>query len=347
MLTLDGSIGEGGGQVLRTALALALVTGTPIRIEHVRARRHPPGLRPQHLAAVRAAAAISGAEVGGAALGAQTVTFVPGPLAAGDYRFDIGTAGAATLVLQTVLVPLALADAPSTVTVRGGTHVPLAPSAHFLRDHWCPMLARAGFRLSVDIERVGFYPRGGGLLRARTLPSAPAPLTLVERGPLQTVAGVSLAGRLPAHVAERQRRRVLERLAALTVPVEVREARCQTASPGSAVELLARHARSQAAVTALGRRGRPAERVADDAVDALEAFWASGAAVDRHLADQLVLPLALAPGRSRLTVEAVTSHLATVLALIERLLPVATATRTQAGAPAEVEIDSRFAARGG
>ena len=205
-VTIDGSYGEGGGQVLRTSLALSALTGKELEIFNVRAGRARLGLRPQHLQAVKAATAICRAEVSGADIGSQTIRFVPGRVRAGDYRFDIGTAGSTSLVLHTVYLPLALsAGGSSRVTITGGTHVPLSPCFHYLDLSWRWHLAHVGIALMLTMERAGFYPPGGGIIHAAIESASRArSLCLDQRGALLRVRGIS-AARLPAHVAERQR----------------------------------------------------------------------------------------------------------------------------------------------
>ncbi len=323
MLVIDGSMGEGGGQVLRTSLAISLLTGTPFRIEKIRANRPKPGLAAQHLASVEAAAAVGSARVEGAARGSTALTFEPGAVRPGAYRFDVGTAGSTSLVLQTVALPLALAPAESSLTVTGGTHVPWSPSFHYLDRQWCPALADLGVRVEVALKGLGFYPRGGGMLEARLGPGrgAPGPLRLGERGCLLGVRGLSVVAGLPASIAERQARRARERLVPLGVPVEVPTEVLEAPSPGTFLFLDARFENARCCATGLGERGKPAERVADEAVDEVEAYVRSGAALDEHLADQILLPLALADGESSFTAARVTRHLNTNAAVIRLFLP--------------------------
>lgn len=323
MVLVDGSMGEGGGQVLRTSLALSLLTGRPFRIENIRARRPKPGLAAQHLRSVEAAAAVGAARVEGAQKGSTALTFEPGPVRPGEYRLDVGTAGAASLVLQTVAVPLALAGGESRLAVTGGTHVPWSPSFHYLERQWCPALAPLGLRAEVSLRRLGFYPRGGGEIEARLGPGSgrPSPLTLVERGKLQEVRGLSAVAGVPPAVAERQARRARARLQPLGVPVEIETASLEASSPGTFLFLEARFERARCCATGLGERGKPAEQVADETVAEVEAYLRSGAALDEHLADQLLLPLALARGGSAFTTAGVTRHLTTNAAVIRLFLP--------------------------
>ncbi|MBU4447762.1 MAG: RNA 3'-phosphate cyclase [Proteobacteria bacterium] len=318
MLSLDGSYGEGGGQILRTALALAALTGVPVRIERIRARRSKPGLRPQHLTAVQAVARVSQAEVTGAHLGSQALTFRPRTPQGGHYRFDVaektGSAGAVTLVAQALLPPLVKVKSPATVILKGGTHVPWSPPAHYLSQVFLPALAVMGAEVEMALEHWGWYPRGGGEVRLTI--SGARPLIGVQwHTPAKSSAfrALSAAAKLPEHVARRQAARLTARLDA-TVPVEIIPA--GGLDPGSLVFVWG----PQAGFAALGARGKPAEQVADEAAEAYLAFRASGAALDRHLADQILIYLALAKGPSRFTTEAVTSHLLTNVWVIEQFL---------------------------
>ena len=336
MIEIDGSLGEGGGQVLRSSLSLSVLTGQHVHLTAVRAGRPKPGLQPQHLAAVRAAAAISGAEVEGAALGSQVLTFSPGPVRAGDYRFDIGTAGSTSLVLQTVFLPLALASshlkaeaAPtppasrawepelpgnktSEITLIGGTHVPWSPCFHYLDLHWLPLLRRLGIDADLALLLAGFYPQGNGQVRATIRPvSRIEPLRLPERGALRRIRGISAAANLDMAIAERQRDRALERLRSKHKGVEIELLDLPARTKGTFLLLLAEFKHSTACTVGLGALGKRAEQVADEACLWLEKFLAGTGAVDEYLADQLLLPLAFADGESRFRTAHVTEHLRT------------------------------------
>src|SRR5438067_489369 len=267
MLTIDGSHGEGGGQILRTSLALALVTGTPFHLKNVRARRTKPGLQPQHLMSVRAAAQIGQAQVRGASRGSSDLVFEPGGVVPGKYHFAIGTAGATGLVLHTVYLPLALAGAASTVTIEGGTHVNHSPCYHFLHTTWAGYLRRVGLVIDVAMHRPGFYPRGGGLLHADIQPCAgPTALQLDEPAPPTHATGFSAVAGLPEHIRERQARRAIERLRQRRLDVSIEE-ETWPGGPGTVVALTLNTAPVPTLFFALGERGKPAERVADEAVD--------------------------------------------------------------------------------
>jgi RNA 3'-terminal phosphate cyclase (ATP) len=318
MLHLDGSYGEGGGQILRSALSLAVLSGVPVRIERIRAGRPRPGLRAQHLTAVRALAALSRAEVSGAELSSQELTFRPRAIQGGKYIFDVaektGSAGSVTLLAQALLPPLLQAPQPSEITLKGGTHVAWSPPAHYLMEVFLPALATLGAPVQMELKRWGWYPRGGGEVQLKITP-APA-LTGVEwltPPPLSAFKAVSAASKLPAHVAQRQAARLKERLGE-SLPVTIIQAGGQ--DPGSMVLLWGPHA----GFDALGARGKPAELVADEAAEAYLSFASCGAGVDRHLADMLALYLAQAPGPSAIATPEITGHLLTNLWVIEQFL---------------------------
>ena len=340
MVTLDGSHGEGGGQILRTALSLAVTLRRPLAITRIRARRPKPGLQPQHLAVVRALAAISAAEVRGDALGSTELSFAPRVLHAGDYRFDIGatrgSAGSVALLFQALLLPLAFASAPSRLTLIGGTHVPWSPPVHYLTEVFLPALGEIGLEAKVVLDRWGWYPAGGGVAEGMILPvtglvgfSAELPRTGAP------IIGRSAVSRLPRSIAERQRRRALEQLAAAGLEAEITVEEDATALGPGTVLFLAVPGR--AGFSALGRRGLRAEQVADAAVAELLAYRASAAAVDDHLADQLLPLLALAARASIFTCPTLSPHLQTVAWVVEQLLPAHIALED--GHPACVRIE--------
>ena len=340
-LQIDGAMGEGGGQVLRSALSLSLLTRQPFRLSRIRAKRDRPGLRPQHLAAVKAAARVSSAEVRGDRVGSEKIEFIPGTVQTGDYFFDIGTAGATSLVLQTLLLPLALAPSTSRITIRGGTHVPWSPCFHYLDRQWRPFLNDVGIPFDLTMTMAGFYPQGGGELQAQIPGGArPKPLKLTERGPLRSIRGLSAVGNLPREIAERQRRQALRRLHRLLPDrePEVVVEELPAASRGTVLLLLAEYDLGQACCFALGARGKRAERVADEAVDALVAFLRSDGSVDPWLSDQLLLPLAVADGPSELRTSEVTEHLLTNAEVIRLFLPVEIGVDGPLGGPANVQV---------
>ncbi len=323
MIQIDGSAGEGGGQVLRSALTLSVLTGQPVHLHHIRARRSKPGLAAQHLKAVEAAAAMSAAVVEGAEPGSVTLTFKPATIQAGDYYLDIGTAGATSLVLQTIFLPLSAAGAVSRVRLVGGTHVPWSPAFHYLQLQWLPFMREIGCDAGLVLEQAGFYPRGGGRTEITIQPTGPRqPLQLVTRGPLQRIWGLSAVANLSPSIAERQQRQALQRLAGVAGPVSIELLDLPAAGQGTFLLLLAECTVGRACYVALGERGKPAERVADEAVDALLHWLHGDGAIDEYLADQLLLPLALADGPSILRTSEVTQHLLTNAEVIRQFLPV-------------------------
>jgi RNA 3'-phosphate cyclase len=318
MLHLDGSYGEGGGQILRTALSLAATLEQPVHIADIRAGRAKPGLRPQHLTAVLALARITRAEVGGAELHSREVTFRPRHPQPGSYLFDVaektGSAGSVTLLAQALLPPLLAAGQPSSLILRGGTHVPWSPPAHYFLNVFLPALAQLGAKVEMTLNRWGWYPRGGGEVG---LEIQPAPklsgAEWLTPPDFQTFRALSAASRLPEHVRRRQGERLKSRLGE-ELPVDLLEA--GGLDPGSLVLIYG----PRAGFDALGTRGKPAEKVADAAADAFLSFRDRRAAVDRHLADQIVLYLARARGPSSLITPEITLHLLTNLWVIEQFL---------------------------
>lgn len=327
-LIIDGSHGEGGGQILRTALSLSAVTGRPIRVERIRAGRRQPGLAAQHVTAARAVAELCGGALEGNVLGSQTLTMIPdGTLRSGNYKFDVaaaregGSAGAVMLVLQALVPPLALAAGTSTVELLGGTHMAWSPSFHYIRDVWLPTLSRMGVAARTELIRSGWYPAGGGTVRARIEGSGGlplAPFTLLDRGALQRVRGIALAANLPAHIPQRMTDRAHALLTEAGIPSEIQAQRVRATSPGAGIFLTATYEHSVAGFTALGERGKPSEIVAEEAVAALRAHHESGAAVDRHLADQLILPAALADGETVYMTGSVDRHLESCAWVVEQ-----------------------------
>jgi RNA 3'-terminal phosphate cyclase (ATP) len=317
VILIDGSLGEGGGQVLRSALSLSLLTGQAFTMNNIRVARPRPGLCAQHLSAVQAAAQISRAVVEGDRKGSMQISFSPGPIVPGDYHFDIGTAGSTSLVFQTLLLPLALAPGESYLSITGGTHVPWSPCYHYLDWHWRHrhLLSRMGVRFDLTLARAGFYPKGGGEIQARIPGNAPIQgIDLAERGKLLRVRGLSGVANLPLDIAERQRTQSLRRLQHLVAKADVNVAIESFA--------LAEFEHSQACFFALGARGKPAERVADEAVDGLAKFLKTDGAVDDWLADQILLPMAMATTPSVLSTCEVTQHLLTNAEVIHHFLPV-------------------------
>ena len=317
MIEIDGSEGEGGGQILRSSLSLAICTGEPFRIVDIRANRDQPGLRRQHLTAVNAAARICNAEVDGAALASRALTFRPRSLRAGDYSFDIGTAGSCTLVFQTVLPALLTATGESRVRILGGTHNNGSPPFDFLARSFLPLLARMGANVELTLESYGFYPRGGGEIRALIAPARQLDaLELAERGKLLRGFAEAYVAAIPLHVAQRELEVIRRRLGFAPSDLML-QALPNDAGPGNAVTITLEHEHVTEVFTGFGEKGVPAEVVAERATEGARVYLAAGATVDEHLADQLLLPMALGSGGS-FTARTVTPHLHSNAAVIER-----------------------------
>jgi RNA 3'-terminal phosphate cyclase (ATP) len=328
MIIIDGSYGEGGGQVLRTSLTLAMMTGQTVQIEHIRAGRPKPGLAAQHLTAVRAAAAICDATVNGDEIGSQRLRFQPSTLPrAGEYSFDVaqirgaGSAGSVSLVFQTVFLPLALARGMSQLVLYGGTHVAWSPPFHYLTEVYLPTLAQLGLNATLELKQWGFYPVGGGEIVAQIDGNAPGvrPASFTERGLLRRVWGMGVVSNLPSHIPQRMANRARNLLAEAGLKADVEARRVRAKGPGAGLVVFMEYENGvRAGFTAYGRKGVPAEHVAEAACQDLLRFHRSNAAVDMRLADQLTLPLAVAAGVSRFTTCRVTEHLRTNIWVVEQ-----------------------------
>ena len=295
MLTIDGSMGEGGGQVLRSSLGLSALTGTPFRIENIRKHRRKPGLARQHLTAVKAAAAICGADVSGARMRSTELTFEPGPVNAGEYHFAIGTAGSASLVLQTILPALMMAKEPSLVTLEGGTHNSMAPTVDYLRTVFAPALREIGVGLEIDLSTHGFYPAGGGKFTAAIEPGRLTRFERMTRGALITMQPHVLLSLLPKGIGRRELKALCEHLG-LGRPYGKIESVSDPRGPGNALLMTVESEHATEQFTGFGEKGKPAERVAAEVAKEVHAYLDSGAPVGEHLADQLLIPMALAGG---------------------------------------------------
>jgi RNA 3'-terminal phosphate cyclase (ATP) len=319
VIEIDASMGEGGGQVVRSAIALAACSGTAVRLHRIRERRERPGLRAQHVAAVRAAAAICNATVSGVTVGSPELAFEPGRPRPGEYEIDVGTAGSTMLVLQTVLPALSLCGSQSRVVLRGGTHNPRAPTYEFIRHSFLPLIARMGFGVRVELDACGFFPRGGGLVRATIEPLVARPaLDLRERGSIVARSATALSARLPEHVAWREIATLRERLG-LTEDC-CRAGTVEARGPGNVVQVRIDCENITTLFSAFGERGKPAERIAADLADEVQRYVAAGVAVDARLADQLLLPLAMTSGGVFSTLPP-TLHTETNAEIIGRFLP--------------------------
>ena len=318
-IEIDGSRGEGGGQILRTALALAIVTGRKLRMKKIRAGRRNPGLQRQHLACVEAAAKLCGTQMALPPLGSQDLVFAPGEDMPAAMAVDIGSAGSTLLVVQTIVVAAIARGQHVRATITGGTHNPLAPPFEFVERVFVPHLRAMGGDVGVTMERHGTPPEGGGRIVLDVRGGKLAPIEVVEAGPVVARRATAIVAKLPRHIAERECAVAQERLR--EPACEIRElADCGPHNCFMAEVELASGARELC--TAHGRKGYPAEDVADDALDELEDFLECGVPVGEHLADQLLLPLAVAGGGRFRTLAPVTDHAHTNIATIREFLDV-------------------------
>jgi RNA 3'-terminal phosphate cyclase (ATP) len=321
MFAIDGARGEGGGQILRSALSLAIVTGQAFRLFNIRARRTKPGLRWQHLAAVRAAQAVSSAVVEGAGLGATDITFTPGDLRGGRHAFDVGTAGSTTLIAQTLIPALLHTSQRFRISIDGGTHNPMSPPFEFLAHTYLPLLRRMGAHVEARLVRRGFYPAGGGRIELSIEKSAGlAPIELCSRGALLRKRAVAIVSRLPVSIAHRELATLGD---ALGWPPDVLHASEDedATGPGNAVIVEIEFENLTEVFAGFGLKGMPAEAVAKGVATAVADYLAGGAMVDAHLADQLLLPMAIV-GRGRFTTPQLTQHTITNIGIIEAFMPV-------------------------
>jgi len=338
---LDGSVGEGGGQILRTALSLSVVTGKPFFIEKIRAGRERPGLLRQHLTAVLAAAEIGDAEVEGAYVGSTQLSFKPSAIKPGRYNFAVGTAGSGTLVLQTILPALMTANEPSYITIQGGTHNQAAPPFDFLAKTFLPQIERMGPRVLVNLEKYGFYPAGGGRFEVEIHPcSTLSPIHLEERGATEKPKVHAIVANLNRKIAQREVF-VASHLLQLAEEEQQITFTKNSPGPGNVVMIEVESTALIEVFTSFGKMGVSAEKVGTDAASQVSAYLASEAAVSEHLADQLLLPMALA-GAGSFTTAAISPHAQTNMDVIKRFLPVNFLTE-QAGRGIRVKIAKEYA----
>ncbi|HZH49721.1 MAG TPA: RNA 3'-terminal phosphate cyclase [Nitrospira sp.] len=338
MIRIDGSMGEGGGQMLRSALSLSLVTGKAFRMENIRAKREKPGLLRQHLTAVLAACEIASAQAEGATLGSKTLTFTPGPVRPGNYHFAIGTAGSGTLVFQTILPALMTASGRSEITIEGGTHNMQAPPLDFLQKAFLPVVNRLGPKIEIRLEKYGFYPAGGGRFIATIEPCERlSSIQLLERGEIQRRRAVAIVANLPRSIAHRETDTIVKLLnwdGQITQVVETRN----SVGPGNIILIELASSNVTEVFCGFGRIGASAESVASEAADAARSYLVSGAVAGEHLTDQLLLPFALAGGGA-FTGEKLNLHSRTNMEIIRRFLAVDFVT-SQEGALTRVSIET-------
>jgi len=341
MIEIDGSYGEGGGQILRTALALSAIFNLPITVHHIRAGRKKPGLQPQHLRGVEALARITGAQTQGVKIGSESIIFIPQKILPGEYRFEVGTAGSVALLLQTLLPLLCLSQESFRLTLVGGTHVPWSPPFHYLSEVLFPTLSSMGGFIEASIERWGWYPKGGGVIQLEIKPSSELkPISLLNRGTLKRIHGLSATSQLPKHVSERQRDEALKRIenemkmdAEISVLYDV-----PSNGPGSFLFLVAESEGAVAGFSSLGKRGKRAEEVAREVVDSLKDYLESDGCIDPHLADQLIPFMALAKGNSSFTTTQMTEHLITNLWVVRHFMDRKTSVLGEKGGKGRVDF---------
>jgi RNA 3'-phosphate cyclase len=325
LIEMDGSYGEGGGQILRTALGLSAILKRPLRVHHIRAGRKNPGLQSQHLKAIEALAKMTEGWAEGAKIGSETITFIPKNMIPGDYQFEVGTAGSVTLLLQALVLPLCLSCGTSRLTLVGGTHVPWSPPFHYLHEILLPALRSMGISVIADIERWGWYPKGGGIIHLMVNPIKELkPISLNHKGRMKKIRGLSATSHLPRHIGERQKDEALRRIEReLKIKAEIDVLYDIPANdPGSFVFLIAELENVVAGFSSLGKRGKKAEDVAKEAVDSLKEYMESDGCIDPHLADQLIPFLSLAKGNSSFTTTRITEHLLTNLWVVQHFLDV-------------------------
>ena len=311
-ITIDGSKGEGGGQILRLALALSSITKKPFTIENIRANRPKPGLQAQHLTSANAIAYITEARVEGAKIGSDSLSFIPSTITGGYYTFDIGTAGSVTLLMQSLLPILLFADRQSNLTLIGGTHVPYSPSVDYYNNVFLPMVRKMGVNAEIDIQEFGWYPKGGGKVVLYAKPSKIKPIELISKSDLTSVNGYASQSNLPEDILVREEKGVRE----VFPGVGYHKTSKLSASIGTALTLWAEYDNTIIGVDALGKKGLPAEELGASTARSLNKFMKSDAAVDPWMADQLLIYAALANGRSKIKVPKITGHISSCMETI-------------------------------
>ena len=337
MIKIDGSFGEGGGQILRTSLGLAALLQKPLHIFNIRAKRTKPGLRPQHLACVKAIQSITKAEIKGAEIGSKELVFIPEGIYPGEYVFDIGTAGSTSLVLQSMLLPLTVAQDCSFIRIKGGTHVPWSPPFHYLRYVFAPTLADLGVKIELNINKWGFYPEGGGEIEGKIYPFQTLKAKNWLKPPVfSQLKAISICLNLPEHIRKRQANTLINQLEKIGLKAELREEEAKGRGKGSFLFLWIDE-QIKAGFSALGARGKTAEKVAEDVFNAFFLYYKSKVAMDPHLCDQIVPYLCLAPGKSQFTT-IISSHLLTNIWVINQFLKRKITCSSKIGQVGKVEI---------
>ncbi len=343
-MIIDGSFGEGGGQILRTTIGLATVLGKPVKIVNIRAKRKNPGLQRQHLTAVRVLAEISNARVEGLKLGSTELVYEPRDLRGGRYKFDIGTAGSTMLVLQALLPVLPFLPEPIEIELRGGTDVPWSPPVDYMRLVALPILSKMGYQVEIEVRRRGHYPRGGGVVIIRSKPVGSLnAIEALDRGDVDRIEGISHAVKLPKHVAERQAVAAKKVLSVLGVPIDIYiewypPERDPHLGPGSGIVVVAKCRNSLLGGDSLGAKGKPAEQVGEEAARKLLEDLHTGAALDKHMGDMIVAPAALACGTTRVRAAQMTMHAYTVIELVKKIAGIDIEVKGDLGKPFEMIV---------
>ena len=326
MKEINGAFGEGGGQILRTSIALSAVTGIPIKIKNIRAKRKPPGLKAQHLTAVKSVAKLVGASVEGLKIGSTEITFVPGETRSGNYFFDVGTAGSISLVLQALLPAMVFTKDPVEVTIRGGTAVTFSPPINYIDLILLPHIRSMGADIALKIIRHGFYPRGGGIVKVYSKPIEDTlhPIVRTERGRLLRITGIAISAKLPSHIVKREAKAAKILLSKYDVDIDIATKwegpELKTLDPGTFIVLKAEFEKSLLGADALGAKGKRAEKVGEEAAKKLIFDIDNNATVDVHMGDQLIIWMALAKGESIIRVSRLTMHTYTCLYVVKQLL---------------------------
>ncbi len=325
-LEIDGSEGEGGGQILRSSLTMSSILGKPILIKNIRAGRRDPGLQAQHLTCVRAIAEITSAELDGDVLGSQELKFIPKELKPGKYFFDVAkvkpSAGSVSLVFQTILLPLAFTKDVSMVTILGGTHVPLSPSITYLQKVYLPIIRKAGLIACIKLNKWGWFPKGNGEIVVEIHPAKLNGIDLLDRGDLKDVEIISAVSNLPISIAERQRNEALKILHLNGISADSKLINAPSIGQGTSVFILMNFEKSKAGFESLGAKGKRAEQVAKEACEQSIDFLRTDACIDKHLADQLIPIMALSKGSSCFKTSRITRHLLTNISIAEKFLDI-------------------------
>jgi RNA 3'-phosphate cyclase len=320
MIVVDGAVGEGGGQILRTAIALSAVAREPVTVTNIRANRPTPGLSPGHVTSVEAVAALCDARVDGLHRGSRRISFHPGELLGGDFRFDIGTAGSISLVMQCCLLPALLSKSPVTMTLTGGTDVKWSPPMDYMVRVHIPVIGKLGAACEAKVLSRGFYPEGGGEVRLETSPSGRLLGTnMTAPGKVRMISGAAFSQNLPEHVVTRMRHSAMKKLVMFPA-VKVESERSTGTSAGAGVLLVADCENTVLGASALGERGVRAETLGEGCADDLIEIVSSGAAIDENMLDQILPYMAVAEGPSTVLAESITEHARTNMLVIEHIL---------------------------